>query len=108
MKKYLAAILILSLLLGVATYFFVPLSSPTEICSTVTQWGIENKDAARLNHPMGLAWRESILYVADTENGVVKKFRGDGSLVNEWKGLKRPVEHTHSFCRNDFCTIRNF
>ena len=94
MKKYLAAILILSLVLGAATYFFVPLSSPTEICSTVTQWSNDDKDAARLNHPMGLAWRESILYVADTENGVVKKFRGDGSLVSEWKGFKRPVAVT--------------
>lgn len=94
MKKYLAALAILSLLVVAAIYFFVPLSSPKEVCTAVAQWTIENNEEARLNHPMGLAWGDGFLYVADTENGVVKKFREDGSLVSEWTGFKRPVAVT--------------
>ena len=44
-----------------------------------------------MNRPMGLAWGNGFLYVADTENGAIKKFREDGSLVSEWTGFKRPV-----------------
>ena len=94
MKKYLAALVILSLLVVAAIYFFVPLSSPKEVCTAVAQWTIENKEEARLNHPMGLAWGDGFLYVADTENGAIKKFREDGSLVSEWTGFKRPVAVT--------------
>lgn len=92
MRKYLAALFIVALLVVGTIYLFVPLSSGREICTTVAQWRIENKEVARLNHPMGLAWQKGFLYVADTENGAIKKFRADGSLVSEWKGFKRPVD----------------
>jgi DNA-binding beta-propeller fold protein YncE len=40
---------------------------------------------------MGLAWGNGFLYVADAENGSIKKLRDDGPLVAEWKDFKRPV-----------------
>ncbi|MDO8477685.1 MAG: hypothetical protein Q7W02_16095 [Candidatus Rokubacteria bacterium] len=70
---------------------FIPFSTPKEICHPIARW--DGAGAGwRLDHPMDLAWRDSVLYVADAENGSVKKIRDDGTLIAEWKGFKRPVD----------------
>jgi DNA-binding beta-propeller fold protein YncE len=69
---------------------FIPLSPPREICVRLAQWDGGGFGCC-LNRPMGLAWNDGFLYVADAENGAVKKLLDDGSFVAEWKGFKRPV-----------------
>ena len=91
MKKALFLIGSVALLLVIGALYYIPLSEPKEVCRALVQW---DGGAAgwRLDHPMDLAWGGGFLYVADTENGAVKKFRDDGTLVAEWKGFKRPVD----------------
>lgn len=91
MKNILFALFAVSVPIGAAVYIFVPLYSPKEICTAVEAWGGADQEASRLNRPMGLAWGGGFLYVADTENGAIKKFRKDGSLVAKWTGFQRPV-----------------
>ncbi len=90
MRKALISLIVLVLLLVIATSAYVPLSAPRQICTRVAQW--DGREAGwHLNRPMGLAWYDGFLYVADAENGAVKKLRDDGTLVAEWNGFKRPV-----------------
>ncbi len=91
MRKILLSVFVGLLVVGAATYVFVPLSQEKEICSAIEPWGVGEADAARLNRPMGLAWADGFLYVADTENGEIKKFAQNGSLVARWPGFERPV-----------------
>lgn len=98
-------LLMLLFLIGTATYFFVPFSSPSETCKTVTRWGIENIEKAKFNRPMGLTRGNDFLYVADTENSVIKKFREDGTLVDAWRGFRRPVAVT---VIGDFVYVADF
>ncbi len=83
MKKALFLIGNVALLLVIGGLYYIPLSEPKEVCRALVQW---DGGAAgwRLDHPMDLAWGGGFLYVADTENGAVKKFRDDGTLVAEW------------------------
>ncbi|MBI2288231.1 MAG: 6-bladed beta-propeller [Chloroflexi bacterium] len=69
-------------------FVYFPVFSPKESYHGILQWGGEVK----LYHPMGIAWDGGFLYVADTENGEVKKFREDGTFVDQWNGFKRPVD----------------
>ena len=64
-----------------------PIRSPGDGYREISVWGSDSL----LNHPMGLAWKDGFLYVADTENGFIKKFKDDGSLISQWKGFSRPV-----------------
>lgn len=90
MRKALLALGAVVLLAVAGALAVVPLSAPKEICRPVAKW--DGSDAGwRLNHPMDLAWGAGFLYVADAENGTVKKLREDGTLVAEWGGFKRPV-----------------
>lgn len=91
MKKITAALGIASILAIGAFYLFGFWTAPNEICTEDLRWGPEDARSAPLNHPMGMAWSNGFLYVADTENGAVKKYREDGSLVAEWNGFMRPV-----------------
>jgi DNA-binding beta-propeller fold protein YncE len=90
MKNALIAIgaVVVVLVAGILTY--IPFFPPREICARLAQWD-GGGFGWRLNRPMGLAWNDGFLYVADAENGAVKKLRNDGSFVAEWKGFKRPV-----------------
>ncbi len=82
-------VVVLLLVTGIITY--IPLSGPKEICRPIARW--DGAGAGwRLDHPMDLAWRDGVLYVADAENGSVKKIRDDGTFIDEWKGFKRPVD----------------
>ncbi len=90
MRKGLIGVGAVFVLLAGIVLAYVPLSTPQEICKAVTQW--DGTGAGwRLNHPMGLAWGDGFLYIADAENRAVKKVRDDGTLVADWKGFKRPV-----------------
>ena len=91
MRKILWPLLIGLVAIGATAYTFVPLSPGKEICSTIEPWDDQGTDAARLNRPMGLAWSDGFLYVADTENGEIKKFAENGALVARWPGFERPV-----------------
>lgn len=91
MSKVFIALGAAALLLVAGVIIFIPFSTPKEICRPIAQW--DGAGAGwRLDHPMDLAWRDGALYVADAENGSVKKIRDDGTLVAEWKGFKRPVD----------------
>lgn len=84
-------LLIGSAFIGTMAYVFLPQSSGKEICSAAEPWGVEGANDVRLNRPMGLAWADGFLYVADTENGEIKKLAEDGVLVARWPGFERPV-----------------
>jgi DNA-binding beta-propeller fold protein YncE len=90
MRKALIAIGAVVALTVAGMLAFIPLSPPREICVRLAQWD-GGGFGWRLNRPMGLAWNDGFLYVADAENGAVKKLLDDGSFVAEWKGFKRPV-----------------
>ena len=90
MKK-ISAILGIASILAIGAYFFIPWTPPNEICSADPRWSTGGTVAVQLNRPMGMAWNNGFIYVADTENGAVKKFGEDGSLVAQWNGFKRPV-----------------
>jgi DNA-binding beta-propeller fold protein YncE len=90
MKKLLLSLFAVAILIGITTLTYVPLSVPNEICEPATQWD-GNNSGWRLNHPMGLAWSNGFLWVADGENASVKKLTPEGGLVAEWKDFKRPV-----------------
>lgn len=90
MKAALLLLVAVALVLAIAILTYVPISTPGEICKPVAQW--DGSGAGwRLNHPMGLAWSGGFLYVADAENGAVKKLRDDGTLVAQWNGFRKPV-----------------
>ena len=91
MRKILLSVFVGFLVIGGLVYVFVPLSSAAEICSAIEPWGVGDTNTAQLNRPMGLAWTDGFLYLADTENGEIKKFAEDGSLVARWPGFKRLV-----------------
>ncbi len=76
---------------GTAIFVLVPLSPAREICSSIEPWGDGKSSSVQLNRPMGLAWANGFLYVADTENGEIKKFARNGSLIARWPKFKRPV-----------------
>ncbi len=90
MKK-ISAILGVASILAVGAYLFTLWTPPNEICTVGSQWSAGGTADLQLNRPMGIAWSNGFLYVADTENGAVKKIGEDGSLVAEWNGFKRPV-----------------
>lgn len=72
--------------------YYVPFGVPTNICRPVARWtGVDDR-ARPLDHPMGLAWRDGMLYVADTENGAIKEYRDDGTFVAAWTGFERPID----------------
>jgi tripartite motif-containing protein 71 len=72
--------------------YYVPFGVPTDICRPVARWTGVDGQARSFDHPMGLAWRDGMLYVVDTENGAVKKYRDDGTFVAAWTGFERPVD----------------
>lgn len=90
MRKALIAFGTIAIVLVIGVLSYIPLSASSEICKPVAQWDGSNA-GWRLNHPMDLAWSAGFVYVADAENGAVKKFRDDGTLVADWKGFKLPV-----------------
>lgn len=91
MRKALIAVGVITIVLATGILAYIPLSAPRTICKAVAQW--DGSGAGwRLNHPMDLAWSGGFLYVADADDGAVKKLRDDGTLVAEWKGFKRPVD----------------
>lgn len=47
-------------------------------------------ETARLQHPLGLAWADGILYVADTYNHKVKRLFPAIRAVSSWLGTGRP------------------
>ncbi len=91
MRRVVLALAVVVLLLVTVVMTYIPLSTPREVCRPIARW--DGAGAGwRLDHPMNLAWRDGVLYVADTENGSLKKIRDDGTLITEWKGFKRPVD----------------
>ncbi|MEX2553867.1 MAG: hypothetical protein WD627_12815 [Actinomycetota bacterium] len=76
------------LLVYAGAYLYFHANSPSEMCRPVAQWGAPT---VQLNRPMGLAWGRGLLHAADTEDGTVEQYRGDGSLVARWSGFRRPV-----------------
>ena len=91
MKRVLGLLVVLVIGLAILFFALLPTGSVQEHCQTTSRWSQEGVTGGDLYHPMGLAWRNGFLYVADTENEAIKKFREDGSLVAQWKGFKRPV-----------------
>ena len=87
MRKILLSVFVGFLVIGGLVYVFVPLSS-AEICSAIEPWGVGDTNTAQLNRPMGLAWTDGVLFLADTENGEIKKFAEDSSLVARWPGFR--------------------
>lgn len=75
------------LLLYGAAYLHFHAASPTQTCHAVAGWGGDSD----FNRPMGLAWSDDVLYVADTEDGTVEQYRADGSMIARWTGFRRPV-----------------
>lgn len=73
-----------------AAYLYYHVGSPSQTCRRIPARGGE----AQLDHPMGLAWSDGRLYVADTVDGSVEQYRPDGSLVARWTGFARPVAVT--------------
>lgn len=54
----------------------------------VRQWGTRGSGPGQFNLPHGIAVdSESILYIADRENGRIQKFDLDGRYLGEWKHL---------------------
>ena len=92
MKKLPAALGIAIAGLAVAMVSVVPMSSPNPICTAATPWDQPSDEFGPLDHPMDLALGDGFLYVADTENGAVRKYRRDGTLVARWDGFARPVD----------------
>ncbi len=92
MKIFIAGLSIIAVAAVSVVLYFVPLSTPREVCSSVMQWTGVGEGLGRLSHPMDLTWDSGFLYVADTENGAIRKFADDGSLVAEWTGFGRPVD----------------
>lgn len=91
--------------LAILLFGLLPISSPKESYRVILEWGGEGEAEGRLRHPMGIAWGDGFLYVADAENGTVEKFRADGSFVARWQGFKRPVAvATHG----DFVYVADF
>ena len=91
MRKVIGSIFVLVVFLGIALTLFST-GSLQEQCQTVSWPVLNGASRANLYHPMGLAWGNGFLYVADAEDEAVKKMREDGSLVSEWRGFKRPVD----------------
>jgi len=91
MRKALLSIMALIVVSGAVTYGLVLSTPKREICSALEPWGMGAAAGAHLNRPMGLAWADGFLYVADTENGAIKKFADDGTVAARWTGFKRPV-----------------
>ena len=71
MRKILLSVFVDFMVIGGLVYVFVPLSSAAEICSAIEPWGVGDTNTAQLNRPMGLAWTDGFLYLADTENGEI-------------------------------------
>ena len=74
-----------------AAYLYFHARAPTQTCRMVAQWGGAGRKLPQLNRPMGMAWTEGSLFVADTEDGTVEQYRPDGSLSARWNGFRRPV-----------------
>jgi tripartite motif-containing protein 71 len=74
-----------------AAFLYYHAGSPRETCQAVARSGGAGGSAVRLDYPMGLAWANDLLYVADTEDGSVELYRADGSLASRWTGFQRPV-----------------
>lgn len=89
MRKSLGALAAVAVLLAAGAYLLVPWASPSESCRTL--WRSPQAEAL-LNRPMDIAWSDGDLYVADTENGAIRKLREDGALVATWTGFARPVD----------------
>ena len=92
MKKLLVALGITIAVLAVAIVSVIPMSSPNPICTAATLWDQPSDEYGRLDHPMDLALGNEFLYVADTENGAIRKYRKNGSPVARWNGFERPVD----------------
>ncbi|MBI4539404.1 MAG: NHL repeat-containing protein [Gemmatimonadetes bacterium] len=92
MRRFIVGLAIaVAAFLGVygGAYLYYHAGSLRENCRRIAAWG--GGGDAGLNHPMQLAWGEGLLHVADTEDGAVKQYRPDGSLVARWTGFDRPV-----------------
>jgi tripartite motif-containing protein 71 len=88
LAKALGAVAVVGLLGYGAAYLYFHAGTPGERCRPFGRW---DGPTVRLDHPMGLAWGDRLLYVADTEDGTVEQYRGDGSFVARWSGFRRPV-----------------
>lgn len=92
MRAILAALAVIAVVIAAAVLWFVPLLPNKLACVAAADPIATSESDAPLIHPMDLAWADGFLFVADTENGAVKKFRTDGQFAGEWKGFRRPVD----------------
>lgn len=88
LAKALFVVAVAVLLVYGGAYLYFHADSPSEACRPLARW---RGPPVRLDRPMGLAWGRGLLHVADTEDGTVELYRGDGSLVARWSGFRRPV-----------------
>lgn len=72
-------------------YFHYVAYRRTETCLEIARWPLSTAPGTRAARHMGLAWRAELLYVTDAENGIVERYRSDGTLESRWSGFKRPV-----------------
>jgi hypothetical protein len=63
----------------------------TDTCREIARWPLLTVPGARVARHMGIAWRGGLLYVTDADNGVVERYRSDGTLESRWSGFERPV-----------------
>ena len=63
----------------------------TDTCREIARWPLSTAPGTRTARHMGLAWRAGLLYVTDADNGIVERYRSDGTLESRWSGFERPV-----------------
>lgn len=81
------------LLLGLGALFLsavVSVAAPGERCQIDGDWS--TGPGVQLDQPMGLAWSEGRLYVADAEDESIEVLGADGSPLAEWRLFQRPVD----------------
>lgn len=96
MKRFASALIggVVALVVIYATaylYFHYVLSGRTDTCREAARWPLSTAPSTLPARHMGLAWRAGLLYVTDAENGVVERYRSDGTLESRWSGFERPV-----------------
>ncbi|GAC1652053.1 MAG: SBBP repeat-containing protein [Gemmatimonadaceae bacterium] len=67
-----------------------PAGTPLAAASTRLP-GAFADEAVDSRRPMGLAWGDGVLYVAEADRGVIARYRSDGSPLTSWTGFAKPV-----------------
>lgn len=64
---------------------------PSHTCRTISSQATAARSTAGRLRPMGLAWANDVLFVADAERGTIERHAPDGAVLSNWGGLGRPV-----------------